>query len=247
MRRFALSMTVVALAAGAVLTGCPPVTAKPKPVAKAGVPTFVVNMEWHMHQTGTDIDSSSDIRIVNGVFLGKPGSNYHFGVPTSGTFTVLGHENAQCWSFEDSGSGELTSMVPLDVLQNTAIRFFTYKGTRLGLLQPPVDIAVPVTAVKAGCNNSLDRSPIKVGDLFDARSDIPVPQFRCDGLPAVNQGGDTALPGGVLSKSSPWTFTMACTAPGTPNPDGSVTTGTVTGRVSYTGPTPVLRSWITAG
>lgn len=247
MRRLARSMCAAALATGTVVAACSPATARPKPASKPSVPTFVVNMEWHMHQTGTDSDNSSDIRIVNGVFVGGPGSNYHFGVPTGGTFTVLGKEHSTCWTQEESGSGELTSMVPLELLKNTAIRFFTHKGTRLGLLQPPLDIAVPVTGVKAGCDYPVESGPRKIGDLTDAGAGIVVPILRCDGLPSVNQGGDTAFPGGVLSKSSPWTFTIACTAPGTPNANGSVTTGTVTGTVSYTGPTPVPRNWITAG
>lgn len=248
MRPHARWMSVVAIAAGTALAACPPAMAKPKSAPKASVPTFVVNLEWHLHQTGTDLDTSSDIRIVNGVFVAAPGSmQYHVGAPTAGTFTVLAKVNSTCWSQEASGSGELTSMVPQELLKNVAIRFFTYKGKRLGVLGPPIDIGVPVTAVKASCNYPVERGPTKLGNLADAGAAIIVPILRCDGLPTVNQGGDTALPGGVLSKSSPWTFTIACTAPGTPNADGSVTTGTVTGTVSYTGPTPVLRDWITAG
>lgn len=247
MRRLARSMSVVAIAAGTALAAWSPATAKPKAPTKTSVPTFVVNLEWHLHAIGTDMDNSSDIRIVKGVFVGGPGGQYHFGVPTAGTFTVLGKENSKCWSQEESGSGELTSMVPLELLKNTAIRFFTYKGTRLGVLQPPLDIAVPIAGVKAGCDYPVERGPHKIGDLADAGAAIAAPTLRCDGLPSVNQGGDTAFPGGVLSKSSPWTFTISCTASGTPNADGSVTTGTVTGTVSYTGPTPVLRNWITAG
>ena len=108
-------------------------------------------------------------------------------------------------------------------------------------------IGIPLTSMNPGCNNSADRGPYKIGDLVTPDSGITVPFMRCAGLPPVTQPGATAAPGGALSKSSPWTFTISCTTPGTPNSDASMTNGTITGNVSYSGPTPVLSTWVTAG
>ena len=248
------AVAVAALLAGASLTvgTAANAKAKAKPAAKGGPPTFVVNMKWHMHQTGADnLDNTSDIEIVNGVFVGDSHGasalQYSFGTATSGTFTVTAKESSRCWTQEQSGSGALTSMVPMELNKNTAIRFFTDKAVRLGLLQPPTEIAVPVTSVKASCDIPVERGPVKVGDLGRATADIPGGAVRCDGLPATNQGGDTAAPGGRLSKNSPWTFQLNCTTTGAPNADGSITAGTITATVSYTGPAPLPRSWFTAG
>ena len=132
-------------------------------------------------------------------------------------------------------------------MMNTAIRFFTNKGARLAVLQVPMgQIGIPLTSVTPGCNNSADRGPYKIGDLVTPDSGITVPFMRCAGLPPVTEPGATAAPGGALSKSSPWTFTISCTTPGTPNSDASMTNGTITGNVSYTGSTPVLSTWVTA-
>lgn len=252
MRRLGVSTVLMALAAGAWLCIGAAATAKTtaKPQAKVGPPTFVVNLQWHMHQTSSDGENTADVAISNGVFVSgvgtQSGPQYHFGLPTAGTFTASARLSSSCWSQEESGSGPLTGQQ--DLMMNTAIRFFTYKGARLGVLQfPMAQIGIPVTGVTPGCNNTADRGPYKVGDRIVADASIPVPVLRCDGLPAVNQGGVTAAPGGLLSKSSPWTFRIACTTPGTPNADGSTTSGTITGTVSYTGPSPVLIPWMTAG
>ena len=254
MRRLSTTTMMVALLAGASLTvgTAANAKAKPKPQAKGGPPTFVVNLKWHMRQTGPDsLDNTSDIEIVNGVFVGDSHGvstlQYAFGVVTSGTFNVTARESSKCWTQEQSGSGPLTAMLPLELNKNTAIRFFTNKSVRLGLLQPPTDIAVKVTSVMASCDFPVERGPVKVGDLGRATAGIPWAALLCDGLPPVNQGGDTAAPGGVLSKNSPWTFALNCTTTGPPNTDGSVTVGTIIGTVSYTGPTPLPRPWFTAG
>lgn len=249
MKRICTSAMVVALVVGSWLTVGPSASAKSKAKAKAkaGPPTFVVNLHSIMHETSADLDRSAEIQIVNGVFVGTVGNaQYHFGNPTAGTYVASSKETGGCWSIEASGSGQLTAMLALELNLNTAIRFYTHKGARLGVIQGGLDVAVPVTNVKPLCDIKVENGPRKVGDLLPPNS-IPVPILRCVGLPTVNQGGETASPGGVLSKSSPWSFTIDCTTPGSPNTSGSVTTGTVTGTVSYTGPTPELRSWLIAG
>ena len=250
MRRLGTTIFVAALAAVAGLGSGGAATAKAKVAPKVGPPKFVVDLQWHMQWKTSDGDSSVDVGVVNGTFVTGVGNQstaqYHFANPTGGTFTASAKSVSSCWSYELAGSGALLGQ--LETMTNTAVRFFTYKGARLGVLQFPVgQIAVPVTVLTPGCSNTVDRSPFKVGDHQGADLAIPVPVLRCDGLPMVNQGGDTAFPGGVLSAKSPWTFKINCTTPGTSNADGSTTTGTVAGTVSYTGPTPLLRSWVTAG
>ena len=242
-RRGTKANVVVAVCIGILAVGATagalPISGKvaSKAKAKVGPPTWVVNMQVHGVATGDKGDRGTvDLSIDQAVFVGAlvNSPQYTSGPATAGTFTESWTESGECSSNKAAGSGPVASNDP-EI--RTSVSFFLHKGARIGVIDVPQP-AMKVTESTPTCGQ---RPPLEVGAQLV--SDLQIYVDRCDGLPIVNRG-----PGGPLSKTTPLKFKFSCTASGAkPVSDGWTTTGTVSGDVTYTGPTPNLASYVTAG